>query len=376
MTLRCNNPRIIPEVSHLAHYALDNCGLTQDAIIDDASPPFPHDDEFELQELETEGYASLLRIERGRIRNRDVFGPIRLHYGMFQLRARHSNYLIARRVNQVAGGIGFMIDPAEKVVRVFELISRSDLPIRFLLKSLLLKCQNELDVDYIEVDVSIYSPRMQRTLLELGFLPVGYIPANVFHQVERLDAIKMAQLLVPYDLGEMHFIDAMKPIAGVVIRSFMSKEVLPRIAEASQHSPLFTSLSDEQRHRLVGICTARSFRPGQPLYRQGTRDGTVHLILEGHVELLADGSQSVACLSTGQCVGETSLLYCPESTPAHSVDAIAKTSVETAAFPIDEFREVIRRRPDIGVVIYRNLAADISNKLKRARDDIRVSPKG
>jgi len=366
LALRRNNPRIIPEASSLAGFALENCGLPQDAIIDDTSAPFPHDDDFELDELKTEGYASLLRIERGRIRNREVFGPIRLHYGLFQLRARHSHYLIARRENQVTGGIGFTIDNAEKAVRVFELISQSDAPIRFLLGALLRKCETELGIEYVEVDASAYSPRMQRTLLELGFLPVSYIPANVFHEVERLDAIKMSRLLVPLDLGELQFCDQVRPIAETVIQSFEGREVLPRIAAASEQTPLFAGLSDEQRQRLLGICTAQSFRAGEPLYRRGERDGTMHLILAGKVELLAEKSRRVASLAPGQCAGETSLLYSPQCAPAHSVDAIAKTVAETAAFSNRNFCELIRRRPDIGVVIYRNLAGDISTKLKRA----------
>jgi GNAT superfamily N-acetyltransferase len=256
LTLRRNNPRIIPEASTLATIALRNCGLPSDAIIDDSSAPFPHDEDFQLDELKTEGYASLLRIERGRVRHRDIFGPVRLHYGLFQLQARHSNYLIARRRGHVAGGIGLMVDVAEKAIRVFELISHSDDSIRFLLSTLVDQCQKHLGSEYIEVDVSAYAPRMQRTLLELGFLPVSYIPANIFHEVERLDAIKMAKLLVPFDLGTVDLCDAVRPIANAVIESFTSKEVLPRIAEASRHAPLFAGLNDEQRRRLLTRCTS------------------------------------------------------------------------------------------------------------------------
>ena len=100
---------------------------------------------------------------------------------------------------------------------------------------------------------------MQRTLLELDFLPVGYIPANVFHEVERLDAIKMARLMVPFELGELHLSEAIRPIANVVIKSFASKDVLPRVAAASQQTPLFVGLSHEQRQRLLGICEAQTF---------------------------------------------------------------------------------------------------------------------
>ena len=366
LSLRRNHPRIIPEAGLLAGFALEHCGLHQDAIIDDTSSPYPHDDHFELEELKTEGYASLLRIERGRLRHRDVFGPVRLHYGLFQLQARRSHYLIARRKGQVAGGIGYMVDQAEKAVRVFELISRTDAPIRFLLKSLLEKCQRDLKVDYIDLDVSAYSPRMQRTLLELGFLPASYIPANVFHEVERLDAIRMVRLLVPLDLGELVFCEAMQPIAEAVIDQFAGRSVLPRIAKATRDAPLFSGLTQEQCQRLLGIFAAQSFSAGEPLFRVGQSDGMVHLILSGSVQLL-DAERKIGVVDEGQCLGETSLLGADPATFAHSVDAVAVSDVESACFSVTDFRDLVRRHPDLGVVIYRNLAADVSNKLRGVR---------
>jgi len=83
LKLRANHPRIIPEAHVLAHLALANCGLPFDAIIDEDAPPYPRHAHFKLEELSSEGLPSLLRIERGRIRNREVFGPMRLQYGFF-----------------------------------------------------------------------------------------------------------------------------------------------------------------------------------------------------------------------------------------------------------------------------------------------------
>ena len=84
LELRNNHPRIIPEVHPLAHMALENCSLPPDAIVDEDAPAYPPGGDFEVQELTTEGYAALLRIERGRVRHREIFGPVRLHYGHFQ----------------------------------------------------------------------------------------------------------------------------------------------------------------------------------------------------------------------------------------------------------------------------------------------------
>lgn len=366
LSLRRNNPRIIPEASALAGFALKNCELPLDAIIDDTSAPFPYANEFELGEMKTEGYASLLRIERGRVQQRDVFGPVQLHYGLFQLRARDSHYLIAKRDGQIAGGIGFLIDYAEKGARVFELISVGDEPIRFLLEAFLSKCRTEFQAEYVEINVSAYAPRMQRTLLELGFLPVSYIPANVFHQVERLDAIKMAKLFVPSRFENLCVCEEALPIANSVIDALQGQTVAPEIAAAAQTTPLFAGLSHEQRERLLGICSATSFDANEPLHRMSTTSDTMFLILSGNVNLVDAGKRIIGRIGCGQCVGERALLTPAKDQTEHSLDAIASNAVEAATFRHRALVDLIRRRPDIGVILYRNLAADVSRKLQIA----------
>ena len=363
LKLRRNNPRVIPEVYPLACLAMSNCELPCDCVVDDSAAPFPHSDPFETQELTAEGYASLLRIERGRIQSRDVFGPMKLHYGFFQLQARHSNYLLAKEDGRIAGAIGFTIDRIEKVVRIFELISLSDQPVRFLIERLVEKCRTELGIEYMEVDVNASSPRMQRTLLELDFFPVAYVPAMVFHHVERLDAVKMSRLLVPPDIGPLQLAEATKPFAELVIDSIVSKNVLPGIAEAARHAPLFDGLNDEQISHLIKSCDLATFEPGQRIIREGEADDVMHVILRGEVEVICGPSEhSVGTIGRGQCLGENVLLRFS----THSATAVARTPVESATFRRDATDRLIRRRPDIGVVLYRNLAAGIAGKLARA----------
>ena len=51
---------------------------------------------------------------------------------------------------------------------------------------------------------------------------------------------------------------------------------------------------------------------------------------------------------------------------AHSATATALTDVETAVLGHSDLAELIRLRPDIGLHIYRNLAAGLGEKLKRS----------
>jgi GNAT superfamily N-acetyltransferase len=362
LELRNNHPHVIPEIHPLAHLALGNCGLPADAIVDEESPAYPPGAAFDLQELTTEGYSALLRIERGRVRHREIFGPMRLHYGFFKLRARQSRYLLAREGGRIAGAVGYTLDSVEKAVRVFELIALEDGIIRPLLASLERLCREEFHVQYVEIDVSAHAPRMQRTLVELGFLPGAYIPALAFQDVERLDVVRMVRLLTPLDVSSRVLTPAGEKVAEVVLRLFQSRNILPRIAEAVQALPLFRGLSGEQVGRLAGVCRVRQFPPGEVIFRQGEAGREMHVVLSGEVAIrLADGTQ-LDVVESGECFGELSLL----TAAAHSATAVAVTALETAVLGHDELAELVRLRPDVGLELYRNLAVGLGAKLKRA----------
>jgi len=362
--LRKNHARVIPEIYPLAHLALENCSISPDLIVDEDAPAYPPGGTFEEQDLTTEGYATLLRIERGRVHHREIFGPMRLHYGVFKLQARRSSYLIAREDGRIAGAVGFTIDPGDKAVRIFELISLHDEVIRFLFTNLERAWTAKLGgpAELVEIDVSAYAPRMQRTLLELGFLPVAYIPAFAFDEVERLDVVKMFRLPAPPEVNIEALAPRYRTLAELVLRRFRSRSVLPRVAAAVHHLPLFAGLVSQQVTRLAGVCGTTSFEPGQTIFREGETDYRMYVVLQGEVEIaVARSSTSVGVVRDGECLGETSLL----TGAPHSATATARTFVETAVLEHADLAELIRLRPDIGLHIYRNLAVGAGEKLKR-----------
>lgn len=367
LELRNNHPRIIPEIHPLAHMALENCSLPPDAIVEEA-PAYPPGADFEVQELTTEGYSALLRIERGRVRHREIFGPARLHYGIFKLQARHSRYLIARESGRIAGAVGFTLDALDKAVRIFELIALHDEVIRFLLNHLEIACREKWDC-LIEVDVSAHAPRMQRTLIELGFLPVAYLPALVFHEVERLDVVKMVRHLSPPQVRTGELTPSGEAMAELVLRLFRSRIVLPQIARAVHDLFIFAGLNVEQIARLAGVCSIRAFEPGELVFREGEASDRMYVILQGEVAItLADSAAPVGIsaapvgiVRSRECLGEMSLL----TAAVHSATAMARTHVETAVLDHQDLVELIRLRPDIGLQMFRNLAVGMGEKLKR-----------
>lgn len=364
LRLRRNHPRIIPEVFQLAHLAMDNCSISFDAIVDEEAAPYPYSSQFELEQLSTEGYASLLRIERGRLRRREIFGPMRLHYGFFKLRCKNSSYLLARDSQQrLAGAIGYTIDEIEQLVLVFELISLREDVVRFLFEALIQDCRDRLQTQYIEVSVSAFYPRMQRTLLELGFLPAAYVPAAVFHKVGRLDVIRMVRLFEPIDTSRDVWVPEVRPVAKAVIRNFLSHEIQPRLLRAVERATIFSGLNAEQRMLVASYCSLANFDPGRCIFERGSESEQIYLVLKGEVNIHPqEGASPVGCVGNGECLGEVAAL----SGVRHSATAVALTVVEAALIQRRELMQLIRLRPDIGVILFRNLAIGLGRKLRRS----------
>jgi len=363
LALRRNNPRIIPEAYALANLVMNQPPLTPDFIVDEESAPYPAGGDYRIEQLRSEGYPALLRIERGRVRNREIFGPMRLDYGFFKLHARQTDYFLAKLDGQIVGAVGYMMDPVEHTVRVFELIALADDVVRFLLAELERKCREEMGIEYIEIDVSAYAPRMQRTLLELNFLPVAYVPAMVFYQVERLDIVKMVRLTKLQDLGALALTEPVQAVADIVMRGFSTCVIAPRMAQAIKEVPLFKGMNSEQAIKVAGACTVSEVRSGERLFAEGDAADRLYLLLGGTVTISGGTPPAtIGTVHTGETCGEVSLL----SARPHSATATAQGAVEAAQLLQRDLMELIRRRPDIGVIIYRNLAVGLGHKLLRS----------
>ena len=361
LNLRRNHPHVTAAIHWLADAAMRNVGLQCDAIIDGSATSYPCEDDFEVEEMTAQGYASLLRFERGRLRNRDIFGPVKLHFGSRALRRHNTNYLLARREGQLVGAVGYSRDPnIDNAVRIFELIYLNERPVRYLLSELENRCQ-QWGVDYIETDVSADAPRMQKTLLELGFLPLAYVPAGVFHYVERLDVVRMARYFVPLSMDNVTLIETMQPIAHRVIEGFRSQWIEPVLAAALPQTSIFQGLNVEQTACLANLFQRVTFGANQSIARQGDHDGKAYVLISGKAQIVVhDGATDV--IRSGEFLGELSLLnHAP-----HGADVRALENSELAVIRNEDLIKLIKTRGDIGCILYRNLAMGLGEKLKRA----------
>lgn len=148
----------------------------------------------------------------------------------------------------------------------------------------------------------------------------------------------------------------------IVTEGFCRQRLLPRIEHAVGELPIFQGLDPAQISRLAQACLVVHFGPEEPVITEGERDARLHVVLSGQVSVRRAGVEHpVGVVGAGECLGETSLL----TGAAHSASAIAAGPVETAALGHADLTSLLRQRPDIGLVIYRNLAIGLGTKLTR-----------
>jgi len=147
------------------------------------------------------------------------------------------------------------------------------------------------------------------------------------------------------------------------MQAFAQKEVKPKIGEAVDRIGLFRGLSEEQTRRLAGMFEILAFDKGETVFSRGEPSEQMYIVLSGTLAIHIDGAASpVGLVGPGECLGEVALL----SEAVHSATAVAMEAVETGALTRAGLVELVRQRPDIGVVLYQNLARGLGDKLRRA----------
>ena len=260
LSLRRNHPHVIPEVCALAQLALAHCGLAPDVIVDEASSAYP----------------SRRGADGPRADDRGVYARSCASSVAGSATARSSGRCSCTRACSSCGravalpaGAGRRphrgrrrLEPQSSGPRCCDLRAHcARRPRRGLPADQSRACAREDgQTTLIEVDVSAHAPRMQRTLLELGFLPCAYIPAMVFSDVERLDIVRMVRLFVPRTSRPLTLSPRAQAVADVVLPLFQSRHVLPQIERAVTELPLFQGLDPEQVRRVASACRTATLR--------------------------------------------------------------------------------------------------------------------
>ena len=139
------------------------------------------------------------------------------------------------------------------------------------------------------------------------------------------------------------------------------------IVELLKGVDIFEGLSDRELKHIAGICREAKYAKGQTVTTQGEEGDEMYIVRDGLVEVTvgetSEGGLSprtVVNLGTGQVVGEMALVdRGPRSATVRCVTDATMSVIER-----DAFEELCQSDTQIGMIVYRNLAADLSFKLR------------
>lgn len=371
--LRKNNPRVIPSVFPIGCQAMQNLGLDPDLIVVEDATAYPEHGDLTVEELQGEHAYRLLRIGSGRAWQREICGGMHLEYGFLKLVAHSAEYLVAKRGDVHVGAIGFVHDPIDNKVRIFELIAADDGTKGALLHRFTEHVAERHGPAYIDAEVNAHSPRMQATLEHLGFFPIGFCPSMVFEGVERLDVVKMAKLAVPWSLGHLELIPSAEAMKDLVQHAFEELHKGRTISDVARKVHIFQGLGDREIAQVRGICRERRHEAGEVVFSEGDPSKEIYILLEGAVAIVAgDGNgHELAKIKPGEVFGEMALI---DGQP-RSAAAVCEEPCTFLVITYGDLDHLMEQQPALGKRVVHNLARTLSGRLRAADEHLeRLAP--
>lgn len=137
------------------------------------------------------------------------------------------------------------------------------------------------------------------------------------------------------------------------------------LVELFRSVELFHGLNLEQLARLADITRLEDYVEGNVIFSQGDQGTALYVIDEGQIEVILEGEpenpQTAVFLGRGQLVGEMALIdYGERSATIRCATAGARLAVVQR----DDFERLCESDTAIGYVVMRNMASDLSFKLR------------
>ena len=144
---------------------------------------------------------------------------------------------------------------------------------------------------------------------------------------------------------------------------------------------LFKDMDDAQLEQMIAMMKPVEFNAGEYVMREGDSGSEIYILLNGEVEISKSlvlpqwiqtaQTQDKALIKLSQkhhpFFGEMSM-FGKDSTREASIKAIRPSQM--AILPKAALLDTIRANPQIGTIIYRNIASELVKRLRKANKDI------
>ena len=279
---------------------------------------------------------------------------------------------IASRAGQPVAGLSYFHDPLDRCIRFVGAFAVDDLSLGALLQNAVKLTQEQSGPVYLEIDVLAAATRLLKTLEQLGFVPVAYLPAFFLSGESRVDVVKMVKLNVAYSHDGGEFTPHARGIVEIVDAMFNDQKTGVAIINLLRALPIFSGLGDGELRKIARLFTQKLYRAGERIFNRGDVGEEAYIVMRGQIDIrLQESSPPIATVTNGKIFGELAIL---DGAPRNALAIVAQPSillvVKRAAL-----NDLIQREPHLGMIVMRNIAIDLSNKLRQTNIAISAQKK-
>ncbi len=355
----------VPQVTELAAAVLGLMGLPAPETLHDGATGYPlRSPELRTEEIAFEDY----QFCRSQLRQQNPFPEVSggFHLGLGLLRVESGvpiRALLGRTGERSLAGLAYCFDEHDRCVRIVDTFCVDEVSLGAVCQVLVKLAQDQLQATYLEMDVLASAPRLLKTAEQLGFVPVAYLPAFFSRSGAVDDVVKMVKLNLPYSFEGGELTRQARSIAEVVDRNFDEQKVGVAIMSLLRGLPIFAGLGDGEIRKMAHLFEQRLYRPGEIVFARGVAGDEVLVVMRGSVEIrLEEKTQAVAIMTEGKIFGELAFL---DGSPRIAWTVAAQPSILLVVHR-DAFNQLIAREPHLGMLVVRNIALELSQKLRQA----------
>jgi len=354
----------LSQVSELATTVLESLKLPQLSSVRDGATGYPLQAETEFQDASHEDYKAQRAQAQAANPPTEISSALNIGWGL--LRAAPGGpprAIIARRSGAVTAGLAYVFDEHDRCLRVVDQFATDDLSTGTIVQRAVALAQDKFNAVYIEVDILMTAPRLLKTIEQLGFVPVAYLPSTFSAGANHVDVVKMVKLNMAYGQDNARLTTQAKSIADIIDRIFQDQKVGVAIINLLRALPIFNGLGDGELRKISRLFTQKLYKAGETVFAKGDSGSEAYVVMRGQVDIiLEDHAKPIATIGNGQIFGELAFLD-----GAHRVaQAVATHPSILLVVQRTAFNDLAHREPHLGMVVMRNIALELSNRLRRA----------
>ena len=224
------------------------------------------------------------------------------------------------------------------------------------------KAQEQLSVLYIEVDILTTASRLLKSAEQIGFVPIAYMPAIYYKSGGYADVVKLVKLNAVYTLEHLNLTTHAKGTVGLIEQSFQDERMGVAIINLLRNLPFFLGLGDGELRKIARLFSQKLYRAGERIFAKGDSGNEAYVVMRGQIDIvLQEGKDPIAQFGSGEIFGELAFL---DNSPRTAL-AIATQPSILLVMQRGSFHALTQREPHLGLVVMRNIALELSNRLRK-----------